>query len=53
MERYRFTHALMQETALAELLMPASTEKTPVAEYVAQLNQCLVAWWQVAQESAA
>jgi hypothetical protein len=45
--------AYLAETALMELLMPATTEKTPVAEYVEQLNQCLAAWWQVSQEAAA
>lgn len=45
--------AYLAETALMELLMPAATEKTLVAEYVEQVNQCLAAWWQVSQEAAA
>jgi hypothetical protein len=45
--------AYLAETALVELLMPAATEKTPVADYVGQLNQCLAAWWKVSHEAAA
>jgi hypothetical protein len=44
--------AYLAETALLELLMPAETEKTPVVEFVSQLNQCLEAWWRVSQASA-
>jgi len=43
--------AYLAETALLELLVPAATEKTPVTEYVAQVNQCLHAWWRVARRS--
>jgi hypothetical protein len=45
--------AYLAETALLELLMPAAGEKTPVADYVAELNQSLAAWSGVSRESAA
>lgn len=45
--------AYLAETALLELLKPAAAEKTPVDEYIEQLNQCLAAWWRVSQEYAA
>lgn len=45
--------AYLAETALLELLMPAASERTPVTEYIAELNQCLTAWWKVSQDSAA
>jgi hypothetical protein len=45
--------AYLAETALLDLLMPAVGEKTPVVDYVSQLNQCLEAWWRVSQEAVA
>jgi hypothetical protein len=43
--------AYLAETALVELLMRAAAEKTPVTEYVGQLNHCLTASWQVSCEN--
>jgi hypothetical protein len=45
--------AYLAETALLELLMPAEGEKTPVAEYIGQVNAALFAWAQVAAEGVA